>query len=71
MTTLLEAAFAKAAKLPVLEQDIFANWILEELDSEQRWQEAFASSEEELSRLAVEALVEFKNDETEALTSVV
>jgi len=70
MTELLEKAFAKAATLPALEQNIFANWILAELSSEQRWQEAFAKSEDILADLAAEALAEFKNDNTEPLSDL-
>lgn len=67
MTELLEKAFARVAELPALEQNIFANWILEELASEQRWQDIFAASEDTLAQLAAEALVEFENNETELL----
>jgi hypothetical protein len=70
MTELLEKAFAKAATLPALEQNIFANWILEELSSEQRWQAAFAASEDTLADLAAEALAEFKNNNTEPLSEL-
>jgi hypothetical protein len=65
MTQLLEKAFAEAAKLSALEQNAFANWILEELASEQRWQFAFANSEDQLATLAKEALMEYQMDETE------
>ena len=68
MTDLLQKAFSEAAKLPVLEQNIFANWILDELDSEQRWQQAFANSEDTLALLAAEALDEYQDNETEPFT---
>jgi hypothetical protein len=58
--TKLETAFAEAAKLPPAEQEALANWILEELASEQRWTEAFALSSEALARLADEALTEHR-----------
>ena len=35
MTELLEEAFAKAARLPDHEQDAFARWLMDELESEQ------------------------------------
>lgn len=41
MTELLEKAFSEAAKLPKGDRDTLASWILEELASEQRWEEAF------------------------------
>ena len=56
MTKLLEKAFAEASKLPQKEQDALAALLLEELASEQRWAQAFAASEDLLSRLADEAL---------------
>ena len=45
MTHLLKRAFARVAKLPTLEQNAFARWILEELTSEKHWDKAFAESE--------------------------
>jgi hypothetical protein len=60
MTQLLEKAFAEAAKLPEDEQNAFAAWMLEELNSERRWDEAFARSQDELSQLAAEALAEHR-----------
>ena len=64
MTQLLERAFAEAAKLPEPEQDAVASVFLAELQSEQRWAQAFASSQGELSKLADEALREFEAGET-------
>ena len=58
MTGLLEKAFAEAAKLPEGEQEALAAWILEELASEQRWEQAFAGSIELLAELADEPLEE-------------
>ncbi len=58
MTELLERAFTEADKLPPNEQDEFAERWLAELQSEQRWQESFAASQDELAKLANEALKE-------------
>jgi len=58
MTKLLEKAFAQAVKLPRKEQDKLAKWLLAELESERRWDEAFARSADQLARLADEALKE-------------
>ena len=55
MTKLLEKAFAQAARLPVGEQDAFAEFVLAELQSEKRWAKAFAASQDELASLAREA----------------
>jgi hypothetical protein len=58
MTGLLEKAFAEAAKLPEGEQEALAAWILEELASEQRGEQAFARLTDLLAELADEALEE-------------
>jgi hypothetical protein len=58
MTKRLEQAFAQAANLPVEEQDSLAEWLLEELRSERRWEKAFAASQDSLARLADEALAD-------------
>ena len=52
MTRLLEQAIEAAGKLPEAEQDTIATIILEELDDERRWSEAFARSQGPLSKLA-------------------
>jgi hypothetical protein len=67
MTELLEKAFAEASKLSDLEQNIIANWILAELASEERWEKAFASSEDILGQLADEALDEYHQGKTQKL----
>jgi len=56
MTKLLEKAFKKASKLPEVEQNALAKWLLEELEVEKDWERRFAESEDILSRLADEAL---------------
>jgi len=65
--TLLERAFAEASKLPEGDQDNLAVWILDELVSERRWQEAFANSGDQLAQLADEAATEWREGRTEAL----
>lgn len=67
MTKLLEQAFTEASKLPQKEQDAFAAWILEELASEQQWDELFANSTTALEQLADEALTEFRAGRTQVL----
>jgi hypothetical protein len=67
MTTLLEQAFAEAAKLPAQEQDSLAAWLMEELRSERRWAQLFASSEDVLAQLADEALEEYRAGRTHEL----
>ena len=56
MTKLLEKAFKNASNLPETEQNVLAKWLLEELNAERKWDQAFAESEDILGRLADEAL---------------
>jgi hypothetical protein len=67
MTQLLEKAFAEIVKLPSQEQDAIAAWILEELVSEKRWQDAFAASGDALVQLANEARAEYRAGRTQVL----
>jgi hypothetical protein len=67
MTKLLEKAFTQVSKLSQKEQETFAAWILEELASEQRWDELFANSTAVLEQLADEALAEFRAGRTQVL----
>ena len=67
MTKLLERAFKEASKLPEIEQNALAKWVIEELKSEDRWEKVFAGSEDVLDRLADEALAECRDDKTEEL----
>ena len=55
MTQLLEQAFSKVKNLPAAEQDAIAALILDELADEQRWQESFSRSQDQLTRLAAKA----------------
>jgi hypothetical protein len=67
MTTLLAKAFEQATQLPDVEQNALAKWLLDELQSEKRWSEAFAESEDVLERLADEALAEKRRGKTTPL----
>lgn len=58
MTELLNRAFKEASKLPEIEQNAFAKWVLEELKTEGKWESSFANSEDILDKLADEALTE-------------
>jgi len=69
MTDLLEKAFREAAKLSPKEQDRLASIILAELESENRWAETFAKSQELLAELAKEAEAEYKAGRTDPLVS--
>ncbi len=52
MTQLLEKALSEVYKLPPERQDVIAAVILEELEDEQRWDAAFAASQDKLAKLA-------------------
>jgi hypothetical protein len=64
MTTALQQAFDKAAALPPDRQEAIAAILLEEIAVEDRWQESFSQSQDALSKLAAEALVEDDQERT-------
>ncbi len=67
MTTLLERAVAEASKLTMEQQNVVASLLLREMESEERWTEAFAKSQDKLANLADDALMEFERGETVSL----
>jgi len=67
MTKLLERAFKEASKLPEIEQNALARWVMEELEAEGKWEKTFAGSEDVLDKLADEALAEHKQRKTKPL----
>jgi hypothetical protein len=67
MTTLLQQAFAEAAKLSQAEQDLLASRLLAELAAEDDFDRAIGRSSDKLVTLAREALTEFHSGETEEL----
>jgi hypothetical protein len=67
MTYLLEKALIEVAKLPAAEQDAVAAILLEELASEQRWAESFATSQDKLAKLAQQALADYAAGRTKPL----
>ncbi|WP_066165084.1 hypothetical protein [Aliarcobacter cryaerophilus] len=62
MTKLLNSAFEEISKLPELEQNIFARFIIDEIKSEKKWEKNLANSEDLLSNMANIALNDFKNN---------
>jgi hypothetical protein len=58
MTRLLTKAISEAAKLPEQEQDALASILLAEIESEDRWTQTFAQSQDLLAELAEEAKAE-------------
>ena len=66
MTELLERAIAKLKTLSASEQDALASMILEELEDDRRWDEAFSRSPDALAKLAAATIAEYhagKNQE--------
>lgn len=67
MVELLEKAFAEISKLSEEQQTAFAQWILEELESEDHWTKLFADSQDKLSFLAEKALADYRQGLTKEL----
>ncbi|MBC8485881.1 MAG: hypothetical protein H8D45_07545 [Bacteroidetes bacterium] len=67
MTQLLEKAFKQASSLPAMEQNALARWLIEEIESEKKWDIAFSKSEDILDKLADEALSEHSQGKTNPL----
>jgi hypothetical protein len=67
MTPLLAEVIKKVSEMPTSEQDEFASFMLAELESEDRWDALFNSSRHVLSKMADDALAEFRSDKTESL----
>ncbi len=63
----LQKAFEEVSKLPETEQEVLGQWLLDELESERRWDELFARSSDTLSELAREALAEHRAGRTQGL----
>ncbi|HPA45448.1 MAG TPA: hypothetical protein PLZ55_05240 [bacterium] len=67
MTTLLERAFAEAAKLTPAEQDVLASRLLAELADEDEFDRLITETSDKLAILAREALAEDRAGLTEEL----
>jgi hypothetical protein len=67
LTKLLKRAFDKASNLPESDQDWLAEWLLDELASNERWRTTLARSSDRLSQLATEALDEHRAARTHEL----
>ena len=68
MTKLLKKAFEEASKLPEVEQNALAKWLIEELEAEEKWDQLLAESEDILDQLADEALEAHRQGKTKSLT---
>jgi hypothetical protein len=60
MTPLLKKVLDEVYKLRPEEQDAIAAVILEELEDERQWQEAFAESQDKLAQLARKVRADIK-----------
>ncbi len=67
MTELLERAITRLKTLPASEQDVIASMILEELEDDLRWDEAFSRSPGTLTKLAASAMSEYRAGKTQEL----
>lgn len=67
MGRLLDKVIAQAARLPEAEQEAFAAFMLAELESERRWDDLFARSQDLLAKMAAEAREEYRAGQTEPL----
>jgi hypothetical protein len=59
VSKLLEQAIAELAKLPETQQESMAQWILDEVADEARWDRAFAGSAPQLETLGKKALEDY------------
>lgn len=64
MTELVEQAIAKIKALSAKEQNEIAAMILEELEDENRWNQAFTGSQDILAQLASAAMAEHHAGQT-------
>jgi len=67
MTKLLEQALAELSKLSESDQDSMAAWLLEEIESDRRWDKALSESHKSLARMADEAFAEHSDGRTQEL----
>lgn len=59
MGKLLQKVIIEASKLPDEQQEAFAAFMLAELESERRWDDLFARSQDLLAKMAEEARREY------------
>ncbi len=64
MTKLLEKAFKKSSNLPDSIQNLLAQQILDEIESELKWDNLFIESQDILESMAEEAVSNYKAGKT-------
>lgn len=67
MTPLLEKAIAELNKLPEAQQETMAQWILEALEDDARWDQAFSHSLPQLEQLGKKAMEDYHAGHTSEL----
>lgn len=67
MPSLLSKAFKELSKLPKSVQDEVASELLEDIESEFKWDKALAESQDKLEKLADKALKDFKAGRTKKM----
>jgi hypothetical protein len=67
MTELLDRAIARLQNLPESEQNVIASIILDEIEDERSWDEAFSRSPDILAKLAASAMAEYRAGQTQEL----
>lgn len=68
MTKLAAEAWEKLQELDDAEQDRLARMILDDIESERRWDELFENSQDFLGEMAAEAKAEYEAGLTDELT---
>jgi hypothetical protein len=67
MTKLLDKAIEELNKLSEPQQESMAQWILDELEDEARWDQTFADSLPQLEKLGKKALEDYRAGRTTEL----
>jgi hypothetical protein len=67
MTRLFQQAVGKVSQLPDADQDAIARLVLDELESDRRWADLTAKSQEKLAKLADSAWAEHEAGASEEL----
>jgi len=70
MTRLLKKAFEAASSLPPERQDALAKLVLAEIEDEDRWNWAFAGSQDKLADMAAEAIAEHRAGKTRPMKEI-
>lgn len=70
LSALLEKTLQKISLLPESEQDMLADLLQKELESDKQWSKSLKDSQDQLEQLADEALTDHKEGRTESLDTV-